>query len=296
MEHFVWARVVWASVDLVARAGLPVDPLFEGLPFDARSVRKMDRVSWDDYCSVVEAVERVAGGPDACAALLASGYHQVLPEVRHVAGALVTPKQLLRVLTVRLARILSPPSYVELVDLGPNEVRLEASIVPGARACRAYLSGSRGAIAGVPCHLGLPPAEVEAEIDPDGRGATYHVHLPPARTIPSRVNRRVRRFVSWVVLGVDEGGEIGMGFSYSPSDITPDDDDDDDERALRPKQRSVLNLLATGLSNKEIAASLGCAENTVEYHVSALLRRYRVRSRVELVAKSLAAPHRRAPG
>ena len=55
-------------------------------------------------------------------------------------------------------------------------------------------------------------------------------------------------------------------------------------------------LLATGLSNKEIAASLGCAENTVEYHVSALLRRYRVRSRVELVAKSLAAPHRRAPG
>lgn len=287
MNHFVWARVVWAAVDTIARAGLPVEPLFEGLPFDAKTVRAMDRVSWDDYCAIVEAFERVTGGPDACAALLATSYHQVIPEVRHVAGALVTPRRLLQVVLVRLTRILTPPACIEMVDLGPNRVRLDAHILAGARPCRAYLAGSRGAIAGVPCHLGLPPAEVDARIDEDGRSATYFVTLPASRTLASRADRRVRRFVSRLVLGFDESGEIGMELSYSPSDSAPDGEEVEDG-ALRPKQRAVLGLLAQGLSNKEIAASLGCAENTVEYHVSGLLRRYGVRSRAELLAKSLA--------
>jgi DNA-binding CsgD family transcriptional regulator len=55
--------------------------------------------------------------------------------------------------------------------------------------------------------------------------------------------------------------------------------------ALTPRQTEVLALLVGGAANKSIAVSLGCAENTVEVHVTAILRRAQVGSRAELIAK-----------
>jgi len=53
---------------------------------------------------------------------------------------------------------------------------------------------------------------------------------------------------------------------------------------LTSKQARVLRLLARGQGNKTIASTLGCAENTVEYHVSRLLAKAGVESRAELMA------------
>lgn len=53
---------------------------------------------------------------------------------------------------------------------------------------------------------------------------------------------------------------------------------------LGRRQADVLALLLRGCSNKVIAATLDCAENTVEYHVTGLLRRSGVKSRAELIA------------
>ncbi len=55
--------------------------------------------------------------------------------------------------------------------------------------------------------------------------------------------------------------------------------------ALTPRQRDVLALIASGECNKTIAAKLGCAERTVELHVSACLEKARCEQRAELVAK-----------
>ena len=54
---------------------------------------------------------------------------------------------------------------------------------------------------------------------------------------------------------------------------------------LSRRQAQVLLLLALGESNKEIAARFDCAEVTVEYHVSALLRRSGAETRARLLAK-----------
>ena len=51
----------------------------------------------------------------------------------------------------------------------------------------------------------------------------------------------------------------------------------------------VLGLLVHGLSNKGIAAELGCSVRTVELHVSALLRRTGHATRHQLLATLLAA-------
>lgn len=45
------------------------------------------------------------------------------------------------------------------------------------------------------------------------------------------------------------------------------------ETTLSPREREVLQLLARGLSNKQIAAQLGLAEKTARAHVSSILQK-----------------------
>jgi DNA-binding CsgD family transcriptional regulator len=53
---------------------------------------------------------------------------------------------------------------------------------------------------------------------------------------------------------------------------------------LTPRQAQVLQLVALGMSNRAVAASLECAVSTVELHVTALLEKSQCGSRAHLVA------------
>jgi DNA-binding NarL/FixJ family response regulator len=56
---------------------------------------------------------------------------------------------------------------------------------------------------------------------------------------------------------------------------------------LTERERQILELVAGGDSNKEIASSLGLSEKTVKHHMTNILQKLQVRNRVEaaLLAK-----------
>jgi DNA-binding NarL/FixJ family response regulator len=52
--------------------------------------------------------------------------------------------------------------------------------------------------------------------------------------------------------------------------------------ALTPAEQRVAHLAATGLSNPDIARQLYLSRNTVQSHVSSILTKLQLRSRVQL--------------
>lgn len=57
--------------------------------------------------------------------------------------------------------------------------------------------------------------------------------------------------------------------------------------ALTARETEVLELVAAGLSNKQIAEELGISAHTVKFHVNAILSKLDVHSRTEAVVKAM---------
>jgi DNA-binding NarL/FixJ family response regulator len=70
---------------------------------------------------------------------------------------------------------------------------------------------------------------------------------------------------------------LGLGESQAEALVEP----------LTERERQVLQLLAQGLANKQIAASLGISEHTVKFHVSGIYAKLGAASRTEAVRLGL---------
>jgi two-component system, NarL family, response regulator YdfI len=71
------------------------------------------------------------------------------------------------------------------------------------------------------------------------------------------------------VLHPDYSGSLGQAPSDDP---------------LTPREREVLQMLAAGLGNKEIAARLAISDHTAKFHVSQILSKLNAVSRAEAVS------------
>ena len=59
--------------------------------------------------------------------------------------------------------------------------------------------------------------------------------------------------------------------------------------ALTPREQQVLERLARGMSNKEIAAALGVTDRTVKFHVASLFAKLGASNRTEAVTRAVHA-------
>jgi DNA-binding NarL/FixJ family response regulator len=68
--------------------------------------------------------------------------------------------------------------------------------------------------------------------------------------------------------------------TFKPAKDTPE---------LTSRQRQLLNLVATGLTNRQVARQLGVSEHTVRKHVENIFGRLQVSSRTAAVTRAFPA-------
>ncbi|HEY6917015.1 MAG TPA: helix-turn-helix transcriptional regulator, partial [Allosphingosinicella sp.] len=70
------------------------------------------------------------------------------------------------------------------------------------------------------------------------------------------------------------------GMSWNEQRLEPD---------LTRRENEILNLVATGLSAKEVANKIGIAPRTVERHIENVRMKMRARNRAHMIAQAVAS-------
>jgi DNA-binding CsgD family transcriptional regulator len=97
--------------------------------------------------------------------------------------------------------------------------------------------------------------------------------------------RLLEGLVPWLSIAIDNARTFGALARPRGRDEQPRIVELQRKLELTARQGEVLACVARGLSNKEIAVELDCTEANVEFHVTHLLRKARVHSRTQLIAR-----------
>jgi DNA-binding NarL/FixJ family response regulator len=80
---------------------------------------------------------------------------------------------------------------------------------------------------------------------------------------------------------------VAAGLTTFDSALEPASDNEFTIDPLTPREREVLQLLADGLGNKEIALKLNISEHTIKFHIRSILGKLGATSRTEAVTRGL---------
>lgn len=100
----------------------------------------------------------------------------------------------------------------------------------------------------------------------------------------------------WGILPLDASAEELLAAVHALSEglivgssalIFPLAEETSERSPLTERESEVLDLLATGMANKQIALALGISEHTVKFHVSSIYSKLNVTNRTEAVREGL---------
>jgi len=80
---------------------------------------------------------------------------------------------------------------------------------------------------------------------------------------------------------------VASGLMVFDSTLAPQASDDEPLEQLTPRESEVLQLLADGLGNKDIAVKLSVSEHTIKFHIHSILAKLGAASRTEAVTRGL---------
>jgi len=270
------------ALDVGRGARLDLAGLFTGLAFDEMTILEREHVDWEDFAILCDRLTERAGGLEALRLLLDANL--IFPELGNLVGALVSPLTLSRMMhDVAMPAAVSTCRF-QFEAMGPDRFQLRLTLKQGARPCLTWFIGYLYGLRSTPRHLGLPAATVMADVGPTH--GFYDVRLPKSRDRGRRVVEVCDRLLVRLVVGrAGDGTVTSVRFGNVRDDSESRLAELAGRWALTPRQCEVLVAVARGESNKEIAASTDCAENTVEFHVTQLLRKAGVSSRGQLIAE-----------
>lgn len=82
----------------------------------------------------------------------------------------------------------------------------------------------------------------------------------------------------------DLAARVLQEFANQAQRAEPASEVEEDPNDLTSRQTEVLQLVAQGLTNKEIAAALVITERTVKYHMSEILQKLHLQNRAQVIA------------
>jgi len=180
----------------------------------------------------------------------------------------------------------SPADFSDSADLddvddGGPSIPARVALWDLGLAPRAALDRLPGADAGPPVLALLPDEELAAEAYAAGvRGLLFR------DAGPRRLAAALRAVAEGLV--VLDGGLADL--------LAPSAEDDESSRLgdepaepLTPREVEVLQLLAQGLSNKQIAARLAISDHTAKFHVAAILGKLGADGRTDAVVRAARA-------
>ena len=94
---------------------------------------------------------------------------------------------------------------------------------------------------------------------------------------PERLHSGIRAVADGLVIVDDEVADAVLPHARAKVDLI---------EPLTPREQQVAQLLAGGLSNKEIAQRLGITGHTVKFHLNGILRKLGVATRTEAVVQA----------
>lgn len=80
---------------------------------------------------------------------------------------------------------------------------------------------------------------------------------------------------------------VAQGLSYVPDDLAHRLQSLRENLAITPREREILEYIAQGHANKQIAAELQMTEDTVKKHVSQILEKLHVKDRAQATAEAI---------
>lgn len=192
----VSGRFIADLIDGVRHRGVDPHALTAGLTIDPARLRDgHPRYPWDEFVTLLERLEHAVGGPQMLEDATGGFEHiTIAPVLRRIAGYAATPYRLYTVAQRwALPRVLPHlETRIDVIDRG--RLRIVCRIPSEDRPCPQLLRLATGAIRSCPTLLGLPPAEVIADIQP--RFGQWIVAPPASRSITARIRTAFRAALS----------------------------------------------------------------------------------------------------
>lgn len=210
-------------------------------------------ISWADYIAMISALGELAGGASGVATAMREVTRNAYSDLRGLAGFFPGPIPFLAFVTHHLNRELVAGAVGVMDTLGPDRVRLRYRIEEGLVGSRLYFEGTVTLLALFPTHFGLPEARIQVV------------------SLTERTSEMIATFAK-------EPPKVRWGALIGAGD------------GLTPREQEVLHLVCSGMTNAEIATTLGTAASTVKTQISSILAKMEVANRTELASLAARRP------
>jgi DNA-binding CsgD family transcriptional regulator len=259
----------------------PVSELIEHGAVDAAEAADLDRLLLsrvEDGAMVAEALH-VTEGDDDVAALVA--------ELRAAPPRLVYPLVECELLRRRQARLIAdldgehPARHAFLDSMGWQRYVAAPVVVNGHVI--GFLHGDRG-----PGRPPLTDVDVEA-LEDFAAGFALLLERAVLRRRLRDQHREIKRIGSWAEARAGElsNGLIELAIDREAEGEAPAPAADELVATLTARERDVLELMAAGKTNGEIARALVVTEGTVKFHVKNVLRKLQASNRADATSRYL---------